>query len=362
MTKRVFSAVFTFLLIVSASGFALAADDATSSFGAYEHVFIIGLDGAGGEIQNCSTPCFDSIFKDGAVTYSGQSEYLTISAQNWGSILTGVSFIRHGFTNVGIEKHERDSGSANPSLFRCIRDRFPDAELASFCNWAPVNHGIIENDLGVYKFSANSDLEVTQAIIDYLRNGHAPKLMFVQFDSIDHAGHVFGGQTEGYYKAIENADALVGMIYNTIVETGLMENSLFIVISDHGEGNGFGHGGRTKHEHTVTIALAGGSVNTVSLPSSTWNRDAAAIALFALGIEQPENMTAVLPSGLFGTASGRREFSSVAIGSEPDATDFIEDTGPVESFMTAAGNVFHFLKKVFEITRSVSQALRAPGT
>ena len=123
--------------------------------------------------------------------------------------------------------------------------------------------------------------------------------MFVQLDSVDHAAHTFGGFSKQYYKAIEKMDVLLGRIYDAIEAQGLMKDSLFIVVADHGETTN-GHGGTTVEESSAVLAVAGHSVNTVTLNEDVHNRDASAIALYALGIETPAHFVASVPAELFG--------------------------------------------------------------
>lgn len=245
-------------------------------------------------------PNFDRIFGNGAYRHNCHTENQTISAQNWGSILTGVACEVHGFNNDNTATKSRNSESANGSIFRYVRAAMPDAKLVSFNNWGNINTGIIENDLGVHKVQRSTDILVVDAIDNYFSSGNIPALMFVQLDEVDHTGHTFGGQTKQYEKALIEADEHLGMIYDSIAKAGGMEDGLFILVADHGEKNGGGHGGHTAEEESAIVALAGKNINNITLDESVRSRDVAAIALHALGVEQPEHMTAVLPEGIFG--------------------------------------------------------------
>ena len=296
--KKFLALLLSALLLFSCAGVAFAADG-TDSFGAYEHVFIIGVDGLGATFDKVDSPNFDRIFADNAYRHDAHTEYITTSAQNWGSILTGVSYDTHGFTNDWCEKNERDSSSPNNSIFYYARKAFPDAELISFNNWDAINHGIIENDLGVKKINRGTDPLVVQEIVSYLNAGNKPTLMFIQLDSVDHAAHTYGGFSKQYYDAAEKADIFLGDIYDAIEAQGLMKDSLFIVVADHGETTN-GHGGQTKEESSAILAVAGHSVNQTILNEDVHNRDVSAIALYALGIEQPEHFITSVPAELFG--------------------------------------------------------------
>ena len=145
---------------------------------AYEHVVILGVDGAGAFFSKADTPNMDRIFKDGATTQTMLAAFPSISAQCWGSMLHGVKPEFHRLTNDRVSKTPFPSDSPYPSIFRILREQDADAELASFCNWNPIN---IESSRKVLKYKDTagdpSDREDSQ-----LSGSKAPKLMFVQFD------------------------------------------------------------------------------------------------------------------------------------------------------------------------------------
>lgn len=292
-------ALFLSIMLLFVCGNAAFAAEPYDSFGAYEHVFILGIDGLGATFEKVDSPNFDRIFADNAYRYDAHTEYLTVSAQNWGSILTGVDYTTHGFDNDWCKKNERDSSSGNNTIFYYARQAFPEAELVSFNNWDAINHGIIENDLGVKKINRGTDPLVVDAIDRYFEKGNIPKLMFVQLDSVDHAAHTYGGFSKQYYNAAEKADVYLGQIYDAVSSRGFMKNSLFILVADHGETTD-GHGGQTKEESSAVLAVAGHSVNKTELNEDVQNRDVSAIALYALGISQPAQMISSVPAELFG--------------------------------------------------------------
>ena len=105
---------------------------------------------------------------------------------------------------------------ALPSLFTRIRRAFPDAYLASVCNWDPINYGIVEHDVGVDMATAPHDAEVNELIIEKVKN--KPKFLFVQYDDVDGAGHGSGYGTEGHIKQIEFTDTLIGKVLDAYRE------------------------------------------------------------------------------------------------------------------------------------------------
>ena len=153
----------------------------------YSHVIVVGIDGAGSFIKDADTPAFDRIFTNGAITYDALASNPSISAECWGSMLTGVGPEVHKLTNSVVKTQEYPIDSPFPSLFRRIKNAMPEAELGSYCDWNPITKGIIESD--VEKSTATArDTELTPIICEYIK-AKKPTLLFVQFDSVDHAGH-----------------------------------------------------------------------------------------------------------------------------------------------------------------------------
>ena len=307
MMKKTVSLILCIVLMLSCAVSVCASAQTDSSFGAYEHVIILGVDGAGRFFKDVDTPNFDRIFGGGAIDYTARTETITISAQNWGAILGGVSYLRHGLTNDIAGSVERSSSTAYPTIFTYARKAFPTAELAAFANWSAITTGIVENDLNVTKVQISDDEKLTDAICEYFDAGNAPKLFFSHFDSVDHVGHELGSKAPEYLNQIHIVDGYIGRIYDSLEKNGLLESSLILIVSDHGHTIRGGHGGLTMRETNTTVAAAGKTVVAGgTFDSDTRNRDISAIALYALGIERPDYMSSRIPANLFTGVAGER--------------------------------------------------------
>lgn len=270
----------------------------------YSHVIVIGVDGAGGWFKDADTPCFDRIFENGAVTYNALSSKPTISAECWGSMLIGTGPEIHKLTNRRVSLFPYPLWSKHPTLFSRIRKAYPNAELGAYCDWKPIIHGIVEKFKNVSHFSAK-DKELTPIVCDYIRE-KKPDFLFIHFDSTDGAGHENGYGTQKHIKAINEVDKLIGDVYSAIAAADMLEDTLFIVISDHGgtnDKNGKGsHGGWTDEEKYVTFAAVGKNINNTRIKEMNI-RDLAAIVLYAKGIDIPDfnekGWTSQIPEGLF---------------------------------------------------------------
>ena len=270
----------------------------------YSHVIVLGIDGAGAFIKDARTPNFERIFENGAVTYSALSSRPSISAECWGSMLLGVGPEVHKLTNGIVDSTPYPVDSPFPSLFRRIREVYPEASLGSYCDWNPITYGIVENNIGVSHDTAD-DTELTPIICDYIRN-EKPTFLFVQFDSVDGAGHRSGYGCREHMERIGQVDELINDIYLATDEAGILDDTLFIVIADHGgtndeDGRGH-HGGWTDEEKYVTFAMTGEGVKRTEIQEMNI-RDLSAIVLYALGIAMPDfdegGWTAQIPEGIF---------------------------------------------------------------
>jgi len=275
----------------------------------YSHIIVIGVDGAGGWFKDADTPFFDKIFKDGAVTHNALSSKPTISAECWGSMLIGVGPEVHKLNNNKVSVLPYPVWSKHPTVFRRIRKAYPKAELGSYCDWNPINRGIVEKGFGVEKKTAK-DKVLTPLICNYIYE-KKPDFLFVHFDSVDGAGHSNGYGTENHIKAINAVDKLIGDVYSAIEGADILEDTLFMVIADHGgtnNENGKGtHGGWTDEEKYVTFAAVGKNIKSGEIGEMNI-RDLAAVILYAMGIEAPDfdekGWTSQIPKGLFSDYDG----------------------------------------------------------
>ena len=263
----------------------------------YDYVALIGVDGSGNAFQEVDSPNYDAIFEKGAVKLDSRAMDPTNSAENWASMLHGVLPSKHRRNNTNTGQEAYPEGSAYPSLFALLHEQRPQALTASFVNWNNINFGIVENNIGVHKQNIGSDAALTDAICEYVRD-RKPVMLFVQLDEVDHIGHTYGYTSPEYYAQLEKADEMIGKIYDAYEEAGILDRTLFMVAADHG-GLNKGHGGTSDVERTVAFAAAGRTVIEGGTIGPMDQRDIAAIAAYALGIEPADTWTGRVPTGIF---------------------------------------------------------------
>ena len=269
----------------------------------YDYVAVIGVDGMGNFNKDAATPNIDKIFENGAQNFYGYSMLPTVSAQNWGGMLLGASPAVHTLTNGYISQFEYNNDKL-PSVFRRIREVYPDAFLASYVNWNPINHGIVEHNMGVELGTDGNDEVLTDKILPAVMK--KPKFLFVQFDNVDGAGHRNDYGSEAHLDQISLTDGYIGKIYEAYEKAGIIEDTLFIVTADHG-GYNRSHGGFTVGEKFVYIGAKGKGVPKGEIGFYR-TKDISSIVLYALGISFPEfdefGYSGQVPDGIFPETKG----------------------------------------------------------
>jgi len=276
------------------SGCVRVLECAMGKGGSCRRAFVIGLDGAiGWAVREADTPCIDEVLRRGVVTYSAETVVPTSSFEAWGAMFHGV----------GPEKHRIDGSrpfpedSPYPSFVKVVRQAWPWSRCASFSCWKPINDYIIERSCRCYCVSM-PDPQLAKAAADYIR-AQPPDLFFMQLDFIDAAGHSYGYGSRRYLEQISEADSLVGMVIDAIKEAGVLEESLVVLVSDHG-GVGRTHG--STHPDCMTIfwgCRGPGIMEGCILEGCVNIMDTAAVVTHALGLQAPIGWDAKVPKGVF---------------------------------------------------------------
>ncbi|MGG1513836.1 alkaline phosphatase family protein [Paenibacillus oryzisoli] len=267
---------------------------------AIQRVIILGIDGAGAYMKEADTPHIDALLQGGSSTYGAQTVYPSNSGECWGSLLHGVGPEKHKAQAYIQNNAQMPADPASASLFRRVKAAYPNSPMGAFVCWAPILTGAIEELDGVVKHAA-PDADLVPVIGAFIREQPAFRLLFVQLDDVDAAGHKHGFGTAGQLQAITRADAQIGEIVRALAAAAMLDDSLIVVTTDHGGGGARTHDHGSDHPKDMTIfwgcrgpgVAAGAELDGVSI------RDTAAVALHALGLPLPEGGEAKLPEGLF---------------------------------------------------------------
>lgn len=296
MKRRVFkvSAFFVMIAVLMLAG--CTNEPAYMGPSPYESVVVVGIDG-GGELfhdGDCVLPEFAAFFAtDGVLGYNFRCETPSISAQNWGAYLHGVTPDKLEVANIKIAV-QRFTNRKYPSVFQAIRNADPTCVLASFCTWAPINYGLIETSAKVHKVPDKKfmnelylDGRNLELVLDYLDNldGAKPKMLFVQFVDADETGHMYGFGSPEYIEEVKRSQSYALEVFSRFDP----EKTLFIVIPDHGGKMDGTHGGDTDEEMSIFFGIRGKTVNPAALTSFR-PIDLAPMILNALNITIPSSM------------------------------------------------------------------------
>ena len=321
----------------------------------YSRVLIIGVDGMGDYVSRMdegSMPNFDRMFGgfttghgtevNASVTHTGIAVYPTISAQNWTSMFHGVRPPYHGVTGAN-SNHDLENGKqANakyPSFVKRFLEENPTEKVLSVCTWKAINTGAIEDLPQVNKINtdcttvydvANGALDIgdaemtayikaqtavdgyadeTYAMSDAITVQRAIKenasedyaITYLHLNQVDSAGHGYGFNKPNYIRAVSRVDVLIGKLFDFYEGQGWLDDTLFILCTDHGHRyakDGTGHGGNSAVEVNVTFAVAGHTVKQ-GTPGKYVNTDLAPIVCYALGVKPAATWQGRIPYDMF---------------------------------------------------------------
>lgn len=258
-----------------------------------KHVVIIGFDGLSPDgIEYAITPNFHKIMQEGASTLHARAVLPTSSSTNWASMIMGAGPEQHGITSNDWEKDNftlpaivQSEDFLFPTIFSLINQQISNAEIGAIYHWEGFGR-LFEKSAVNYDVNPKTEEETARVASEYLI-AKKPTFTFIHFDHIDHAGHEFGHGSPEYFKSVEKADALLGMLFQAIKKAGIAEETMVIITSDHG-GIGHGHGGESLKEIEIPFIVWGKSIKkNFQITSPVYQYDNAATVAYALGINIP---------------------------------------------------------------------------
>ena len=274
----------------------------------FEHVVIIGIDGLTIEgLKQGNTPIMDNLIATGAVKYNARTVIPTSTVPNWGAMIHGAGPEATGITSnrwmqpaaTNMTPVVSNEAGVFPCIFHVVRTQLPDAEQSLFINWDGFGftyhferlrqRGVLnrfdifrQGDIPLH-YSAE---RTTERAIEYII-AERPTFFFVILNHVDGTGHDYGFTSEEYMWSVWHADKMVGRIMEAIDTAGMKNNTLVMVLSDHG-GIGYRHGGETDTEIDVPFIFWGNGVKqNYEIQQPIYVFDVAATVAFALNLRIP---------------------------------------------------------------------------
>ena len=228
-----------------------------------KHVFLIGLDGWGSygfENENFNMPTIKELMNNGSYTLQALNVMPSISLPNWSSMLMGTSPNITGYwTNKPSKAVPKfaDIHGLYPSIFTLLKEQRPQCKVAFFYEWRE-NGTLCPNrviDTKRYIKNLSKDISI---VTNYIKT-EKPNFCTIIIDEPDHVGHSIGHDTQAYYEELNRLDGLIAQIIQSIKDSGIWDDSIIILSSDHG-GIGKGHGGDTDLEREIPFIISGKNI------------------------------------------------------------------------------------------------------
>ena len=128
------------------------------------------------------------------------------------------------------------------------------------------------------------------------------KIVYMHLDQVDHTGHNYGYGKPAYQQAVYRIDELIGRLYTAYENAGMLDDTLFVLCTDHGHrtpGGHKNHGKNTDLEVNITFAVAGKTVKAGMLESRYVDTDMAAVISYALGVKAADSWQGRVPYNMF---------------------------------------------------------------
>jgi len=138
-----------------------------------------------------------------------------------------------------------------------------DEAKSSNLTTSTVGYGSVDMMFGRsidMKTGYDQDRDILGQCLELMTNG-SYNLMAVHFSSPDHEGHLHGGRSDQYMKAVADIDGYIAEILKHLN----LNDSVVIITSDHGHRDEGGHGGREREVVETPLVIAGRGIRHVGL-------------------------------------------------------------------------------------------------
>ena len=301
-------AIFVLLFLASFQAFMITADKAFMSWPNYDqpykpilppvpliekttplsnHVVIIVIDGARADIvEEANTPNIDWIKKNGVWFADAYCFTPSFSLPGYSTIGTGA---RPAISGVVSNWHENPVKIDN--IFNITLENNGTTALATSSGWMTLFGPWI-----TWNKTTSIEVEADEVIgpwaVELIQN-YQPTLLVVHLYDTDTAGHMKASALSDEYKTeLEEADVQIGKIIDALNNTGILDETLLIVTSDHGFLNKGHHGGAEPESRHIVLTMRGPGIigNNVVYDRVYQDLIAEVVCLF-LGYRIPTGVT-----------------------------------------------------------------------
>jgi predicted AlkP superfamily pyrophosphatase or phosphodiesterase len=242
------------------------------------------------------------LISTGAYSMTAQTTFPSATLPAHASMLTGQCPEKHG---VNWNDYIPFFGYAEGhSLFALAKDA--QMRTIMFVGKEKLRQVTPPETTDVYRYINDRDLVIAAEIVPELQNGF--DLTFLHFPTADWMGHEYGWLSPEQFSVLRRADEALGNILAALEESGLREDTLFIITSDHG-GHEKIHGSRLPEDMTIPWIINGPGVVPGEIKAPVNITDTAATAAWALDLPIPAEWDGIPVQEAFGgQAQPRPEF------------------------------------------------------
>ncbi len=262
-----------------------------------KHVILVGFDGFSAHSVNngVNMPTLRKLMAEGSYTLQNRSVLPSSSAVNWASMFMGAGPELHGYTEWGSRTPELPSRVVNsdnrfPNIYGLYRDKAPQSEIGYIYEWEGMNFLVDTLALSYRQqaaFTEETPDGCTSYAVKYIKE-KKPNLCGIIFDQPDGVGHGIGWSSPEYFEKMTQLDGYLGQIVKAVEDAGIMDETVIVVVSDHG-GIDKGHGGKTMEEMQTPIVFYGKGIKKGHvIPESTMIYDIAGTIAYMLEVDQPQ--------------------------------------------------------------------------
>jgi arylsulfatase A-like enzyme len=260
--------------------------DAQRSHPIVKHVLIISEDGLRPDaLKQLHLHWHELLRQRGSYSYTALTIRDASTLPAHASMLSGVHPSVHGLT-WNTWKAERGY-IKSPTIFNFAQDA--GMKTAFFTGKPKLRHIIPPGTGTQYNRPGYYCKKVAQDAAEYLVN-EKPALAFVHFSDPDESGHAEGWMSPKQMKSIADSDRCLGILYEALDKSGLLDDTLIIVSADHGGHNRVHSGAHLIDRQIPWMACGPGVREHYHIPSAISTLDTAATALYALGLPIPPSI------------------------------------------------------------------------
>ena len=281
-----------------------ASPESNSNFS--RHVVLIGFDGwRSSSYEEAEMPFLKEKVSSGSFTLNKRSILPTSSACNWSSMFKGVGPEAHGYIawntqSPAFKPTDQNEKGDFPSIFSILKDKHPDSEIGYLYQWNGMKYLVNPKDITFQKAFAVSDKgskELISAAKDLILNSKPTLAVFI-WDFPDHIGHAQGWESDAYINYLSFLDSCIETIFSSCEKAGIINETLFIITSDHG-GHGKTHGTVEMSDLETPLFIFGPNINKGPILSPVMQYDVAAIIADYLFLKHPSSWRGKTPESLF---------------------------------------------------------------